>query len=215
MSLQSCSTTWFSKIPCLSVWVHTLHQSAAIWFYWFYNIISKDIPLLSDSIQSIDQLFHLNHTCLFYQTLHYYFRKYPTPLCKSIHSINQLQSDSIDYTLSFRKISPCWVIPYKLLISCFIYTIIVPDIRLYTTIFENTPPPCANLYISLISCNLIIFIIHYHFEKSTLVEWFHKIYWSDISFKSDLSLLSDSTLIFSKIPHPPVQIHTFHQSSAI
>ena len=93
--------------------IHTFHQSAAIWFYWLYTIISKNIPLLSDSIQSIDRLFHLNKTRPCYQTLHYYFRKYPTPLCKSIHSINKLQYDFIDYTLSFRKISPCWVIPYK------------------------------------------------------------------------------------------------------
>ena len=93
------------------------------------------LPLLSDSIQSIDQLFHLLHTCPCYQTLLYYFRKIPTPMCKSIHSIDQLQSDSIDYTLSFRKISPCLVIPYKLLISCFIYTRLVPAIRLYTIIF--------------------------------------------------------------------------------
>ena len=67
----------------------------------------KISPFLSDSIQYIDQLFHLHHNWPCYQTLHYYFRKYPTPLCKSIHSIDQLQSDSIDFTLSFRNISPC------------------------------------------------------------------------------------------------------------
>ena len=75
---------------------------------------------------------HLHQTCPCYQTLHYYFRKCPTPLCKSIHSIDKLKTDSIDYTLSF---------------------------------------------------------------------------------KSDLSMLSDSTLLSSKIPRPTVQIHTFHQSS--
>ena len=111
LSLLSYSTLLFLKIPNPPVQIYTFHQSAAIWFYWLYNIISKNIPLLSDSIQYIDQLFHLNQTCPCYQTLHYYFRKYPTPLCKSIHSIDQLQSDSIDFTLSFRKISPCWVIP--------------------------------------------------------------------------------------------------------
>ena len=174
--------------------IHTFHWSAAILFYWLYTIISKNTPLLSDSIQYIDQLFHLNHTCPCCQTLHYYFRKYPTPLWKSIHSIDQLQSDSIDYTLSFRKISPCWVIPYNILISCFIYTRLVSAIRLYTTIFENTPPLCANPYIPSISWNLILLIIHYHFEKSPLDEWFHTIYWSDVSFIIYLSLWLDSTL---------------------
>ena len=68
--------------------VHTFYRSAAIWLYWLYTIISKNLPLLSDTIQYIDQLFHLNQTCLCYQNLHYYFQKYPTPLCKSIHSID-------------------------------------------------------------------------------------------------------------------------------
>ena len=57
--------------------------------------------------------------------------------------------------------------------------------------------------------------MHYHFEKHPLVEWFHTIYWSSVSFKSDLSLLSDSTLLYSKITQPPVQIHTFHWSAEI
>ena len=174
--------------------IHTFHQSAAIWLYWLYTIISKNLPLLSDSIKSIDQLFHLNQTCPCYQTLHYYFRKYPTPLCKSIHSINQLQSDSIDYTLSFQKIYPYWVNPYNLLISCFIYIRLVPAIRLYTTIFENAPSHCANPYIPSISCNLILLILHYHLEKSPLIEWFHTIYWSAVSFTPDLSPRLESTL---------------------
>ena len=133
--------------------IHTFHQSAAIWFYTFDTIISKNLPLLSDSIQSIDQLFHLNQTRPCYQTLYYYYRKYPTP--------------------------------------------------------------CANPYIPLISCNLILLIIRYHFEKYPPVKWFHTIYWSDVSFTLVLSPLSESTLLFSKIPHPPVQVHTFHQSAAI
>ena len=45
--------------------------------------------------------YHLHQTCPYYQNLHYHFRKCPTPLCKSLHSIDQLQTDSIDYTLSF------------------------------------------------------------------------------------------------------------------
>ena len=107
------------------------------------------------------------------------------------------------------------MIPYNILISCFIYIRLVPAIRLYTTVFGNTPPPCANPYIPSISCNLILLIIHYHFKKYTLIEWIHTIYWSYVSFTSELSLLSDSTLLFSKMPNPTVQIHTFHRSAAI
>ena len=81
------------------------------------------------------------------------------------------------------------MIPYNLLISCFIYTILVPRVRLYTIIFEKTPPPCAIPYIPLMSCNLILLIIHYHFEKYPLVEWFHTIYQSAISYTSDFSFI--------------------------
>ena len=105
--------------------------------------------------------------------------------------------------------------PYNLLISCFIYIRLVPDIRLYNTILGNTPPPCANSYIPSISCNLILLIIHYNFKKSTLIECIHTIYWLAVSFTLNLSLLSDSTLLFSKIPNPPVKIHTFHRSAEI
>ena len=83
--------------------IHTFHQSAAIWFYWLYTIISKNLSLLSDSIQYIDQLFHLHQTCTHNQTLNYNFRKPFTPLCKSIYSIDQLQSYYIDFTITFRK----------------------------------------------------------------------------------------------------------------
>ena len=93
--------------------------------------------------------------------------------------------------------------PYNLLIRFFIYIRLVPAIRLYTTIFGNTPPPCANPYIPLISCNLIPLIIHYHFKKSTLIEWIHIIYLSDVSFTSYLSLLLDSTLLFFGNTPPP------------
>ena len=119
--LHSYSTLLFSEITPPLWGVHKFHPSAEIWLYWFYNILLINIPLLSDSIQSIDQMFHLLHTCPCYQTLHYYYRKYPTSLCKSIHSIYQLQSDSIDFTLSFRESSPCWVITYNLSISCFVH----------------------------------------------------------------------------------------------
>ena len=107
------------------------------------------------------------------------------------------------------------MIPYNLLISCFIYIRPFHAIRIYTTIFENAPLHCANPYIPLISCNLILLIIHYHFKKSTLIEWIHTLYWSTVSFTSDLSPLSDSTLLFSKMPHPTVQIHTFRRLAAI
>ena len=130
LSLLSDSTLLLSKITHFPLQVHTFHWSAAIWFYRFYTIISENLPLLSDSIQYIDQLFHLLQTSPCYQTLHYYYRKYPTPLCKPIHSIDQLQSDSIYFTLSFRKISLHWVILYNLLISCFSYTRLIPTIRL-------------------------------------------------------------------------------------
>ena len=100
------------------------------------------------------------------------------------------------------------MITYNILISCFIYTRLFPKIRLYTIIFENTPPPCASPYISLISCNLILLILHWHFEKSPLVEWFHTIYWSAVSLTSYLYLQSESTLSFSKIPCISMRVHT-------
>ena len=103
-------------------------------------------------MKSIDQLCHLHQTCPCYKTLHYYLRKWPTPLCKFIHSIHQLQSD------------------YAIYWSSVIYIII-------------------------------------------LKEQVHQINQSAISFTSDLSMLSDSTLTFSKMPHPTVQIHTFHRSA--
>ena len=49
------------------------------------------------SITSINKLFHLHQTCPCYQTIHYYFRKCPTALCKSIYSIYQLQTDYAIY----------------------------------------------------------------------------------------------------------------------
>ena len=58
-------------------------------------------------IQSVYQLYCLHQTCPYNHTLHYYFRKSTPPFKYSIHSINHLQSDSIECTLSFRKISPC------------------------------------------------------------------------------------------------------------
>ena len=135
LSLRSYSALSFSKFPPHPVQVHTFHKSAAIWFYWFYTIISKNLPLLIDSILSIDQLFHLDNTCPYDKTLHYHFLKSPTTLCKSIHSINHLQYNSIDFTLIFRKISHFWVIPYNKPISCFIYNRFFPKIRLYNIIF--------------------------------------------------------------------------------
>ena len=119
LSLILDSTLLFLEIPHPPVKINTFHRSAAIWFYWLYNIISKNLPLLSESIQYINQLFHLHHTCPWYQ--------------------------------------------------------------IYTTIFENAPSHCANPYIPLISCNMIILIIHYH--------------------KKNLPLLSDSILLINKLFH--------------
>ena len=94
--------------------------------------------MLSYSIQYIEQLFHLHQTFPHNQTLNFNLRKKRTSLCKSIHSIDQLQSYSVDFTLTFRKISPCLVIPYYLSISWFIFILFVPTIRLYTIILENS-----------------------------------------------------------------------------
>ena len=145
--MLSDSTLLFSKMSHPTVQIHTFHRSAAIWFYWLFNIISKNLHLLSDSIQSIDQLFRWNKTSPCYQTLHYYYRKSPTLLCKSIHSIDQLQSDYIYFTLTFRKISLCWVIPYYISISCFTYILFVPLIILYNIILENSLSVYASSYI--------------------------------------------------------------------
>ena len=76
-------------------------------------------------------------------------------------------------------------------------------------------PPLRIPYILSIIWNLIILIIHYNLKKSPLVQWFHTIYWSVVSFLSQLSLQSDYTLLFSKKFHPPVQVQTFHQSAVI
>ena len=94
------------------------------------------------------------------------------------------------------------MIPYNVLISCFIYIRPVPTILLYTVISVNLPPSCVSQYNPLISCNLILLSIQYHFEKSPLIEWFHTMYGSDLSFVSDLSLQSDYTLPFSKKKPP-------------
>ena len=194
----SDSTLPFSKMPHHTVKIPTFHWSAANVFYWLYTIIyirpvhairiyttifenapphcaNPYIPSISCKRILLIIHYHLHQTCPCYQTLHYHFRKCPTPLCKSIHSINQLQTDSIDYTLSFtsylsmlsdstlpfsKMTHPALQIPtfHRSADNIFywLYTIIysrpVHDIRLYTTIFENAPPHCANPYITLISC---------------------------------------------------------------
>ena len=149
-----------------------------------------------NSIKSIDQLFHLHQTCPCYQTLRYYFRKCPTPLCKSIHSIDQLQTD------------------YAIYRSAVIYTIISKDLFLTGKSIKSIDQllhlhqtcPCYQT-------------LHYHFRKfpTPLYKFIHSIdqLQTDsidytLSFTSDLSMLSDSTLTFSKMPHPTVQIYTFH-----
>ena len=146
-------------------------------------------------MKSIDQLFQLHQTCPCYQTLHYYFRKCPTPLCKSIHSIYQLQTD------------------YAIYRSAVYYTIISKNkyiksidhlFHLYQTF------PCYQT-------------LHYHFRKcpTPLCKSIPSIdqlltYFIDytLSFTSDLFMLSDSTIPFSKTPHPTVDTNTFHRSAA-
>ena len=135
--------------------IHTFHLSAAIWFYWFYTIISKNIPLLSDSIQSIDQLFHLHHNCPFYQTIHYYYLKYTTP-CANPY-IPLISCNLILYIIHYH-------FENLLLLSDSIQSInqmfhlhqTCPHDQTLHYFFKNTPAPCANPYIPLISCNLII-----------------------------------------------------------
>ena len=81
--------------------VYAIYWSAVI-----YTIIFERSHPNRKSIKSIDQLCHSHQTCPCCQTLHYYFRKCPTPLCKSINSIDQLQMN------------------YAIYISAVIYTII-------------------------------------------------------------------------------------------
>ena len=99
-----------NPLPCANPYIPSIGCNLILLIIHYHL---KNIPLLSDSIQSIDQLFHLHQTCPFYQTIHYYFRKYPTPLWKSIHSIDQLQYDSIDYIPSFRKKIPLLIDPIQ------------------------------------------------------------------------------------------------------
>ena len=101
---------------------------------------------MSDSIQYIYQVFHLQHILPYNKNLHYHFRTFLVSLCESIHS--------------------------------------------------------------QIIWNLILLILHYYFENSLLLDWFHTIYWSAVLFTYYFYLQSDSTLSFSKITRPPVQFHT-------
>ena len=136
--------------------------------YWLALLFTADLSLQSDS------------------TL--IFRKLPTLLKESIHSIDKLKYDSIDYSLSFRKISPCWVISYYPLISCFVYIRIVPEIRLYNSFSKKPHPP-----VQVHTFHRSAVIWFYWFYTNILnppppVEWFHTIYWSAVSFTSDLFL---------------------------
>ena len=81
-------------------------------------------------------------------------------------------------------------------------------IRLYTIIFEKNSPPKAIPYNQSFICNLIKLILYYHFKAFT----------SDLYLKSDSTIStiqSDSALSFSKILHPPRQVHTINHSSEI
>ena len=122
LSVLSDSTLTFWKMPHPTVQIPTFHRSAANVFYWLYTIIyikpvhairfyttifenapphcaNPYIPSISCKRILLIIHYHLHHTCQCYQTLHYHYRKCPTPLCKSLHYIDQLQTDSIDYTL--------------------------------------------------------------------------------------------------------------------
>ena len=133
---------------------------------------------MSDSIQAIDQLFHSHHTCTCYQTLHYYLRKYPTPLCKSIHSIDQLQYDSIDFTLSFQKNLPLLSDSIQSIDHMFHLKNICPYNQTLHYHFRKLLASLCESINSSVICNLILLILKYVLEKSVLFDLYHTIYWS-------------------------------------
>ena len=203
---------------------------------------------MSDSIQSIDYLFYLQHICPYNQTLHYHFREFLASLFKSINSLiicnliililqyyfeKSLLVDSFykidwsavlftfdfslqsDYTLSISKITcTLWNYIHSSII-CNITLLILhyyfKNISLltdskqyidrlfrlhYTCPWNHTihyhcqksPHTWESTYILLIISNLILLILHRHFKKSPLVNWFYTIYILAVSFTSDLYL---------------------------
>ena len=91
-----------------------------------------------------------------------------------------------------------------------LYTIIyirpVHAIRLYTIIFENDSIDYSWSMDCIVSPDRGGCILNR--IRLQLINL------SAVSFTSDLSMLSDSTLPFSKMPNPTEQIHTFHRSAA-
>ena len=124
--IQSDSTLSFSKNSYPPRWFRTINHLVAIWFNWFYFIVSKQLHQTCPHNNTL-------HYIPYNQTLHYHFGKFPTPLGESIQSIIQLQSDSTDSILSFQNI-------YFVLVLTSIFYTIPHTIRLYTIIFENSPP---------------------------------------------------------------------------
>ena len=125
----------------------------------------------------------------------------PPPLCESINSINHLQYDSIDFTLFFQNTS-LFIDSILSIDLIFLLHWNCPYNQTLHYHFIKYPHTWASPYILSIICNLILLVLHYHFKKSPLVEWSHSIYWSAVSFASDLSLQPDSTLSFSNPPPP-------------
>ena len=178
-----------SPLPCASPYILLYY---VIWLYWFYTIIFYKYLLVGwyHTIYLSDVSFTLDLLLLSDSTLSFY--KIPPHLGESIHSIDPLKYDSIDFTLSFQKISPCWLIPFNISIRCFIYIRFLPTIILCAIIFENPSPHFGKSIHSIdqLQSNKIYFTIS--FKKYPLVELFHIICRSAVSFKSDLSIWSDS-----------------------
>ena len=93
----------------------------AIWLHWVYTII----PIISPcTMIPYNILISYFIYILFIPTIRLYtivFKQFQPPPVQVHTLFNHLLSYSIDFTLLFRKISPCWVIPYNILISYSIY----------------------------------------------------------------------------------------------
>ena len=158
-----------SPLPCASPYILLYY---AIWLYWFYTINFYKYLLVGwfHTIYLSDVSFTLDLLLLSDSTLSFY--KIPPHLGESIHSIDPLQSDYIDFTLSFQKISPCWLIPFNISIRCFIHIRFLPTIILCAIIFEKPPLTLASPYILPISFNPIKFILQYHLKNIPLLSYF-------------------------------------------
>ena len=147
-----------------------------MWFYWFYTITSINIPLFSDSMKSTYHMFHLHNICPYNQTIHYHFRGKSAPMCKSTYSLIVCNMILLILHHYLQKIYPYLVIPYNVLMRRFVYTILVPTIRLYTIIFEILP---SSGRVNKLYWSSAIYICWFYTIISkiyTLVELFHTIY---------------------------------------